>query len=281
MAQAIITCGQCGQRLTIKDTVCPQCNSPVDFSVVEPSGPIVCKACGQTNDPKAQFCQACGVRLGAPPPPKHKQPKPPKSSKPQASEKRKDYWPYVAVVATLALVAVVVYTEWFSSTPASSSSAAKDFPSAQAPKVSAKDIETARQAADANPDDMSLRLRLANMQQDAGFYLPAIENYKKYLTKEGTDANAKVDMGVCYYNLGLTDSVHAFDDYSAAVKEIRQAFSAVPSHQPAAFNLGIVFLQMGEMDSSNAWFKRAAAINGQTDLGKRAQKILEEHGKIQ
>ncbi len=283
MAQALITCGQCGHRLTLRDTVCPNCHTPVDFTATDPGEAVVCKACGQKNDPAADYCQSCGVRLKALPPPK---PKPPKAQKrpvkSQSGEKRKDYWPYIALVAILALAGVIAYTEWFSR-PSSSSTTTetKEFPSNQTPKVSAAEIEQARQAAEASPGDMSLRLHLANMQQDGGFYLPAIENYKKYLAKEATNANARVDMGVCYYNLGLTDSVHAFDDYSTAVKEMRRAFEQVPSHQPAAFNLGIVFLQMGEMDSSNAWFRRATAINTQTDLGKRAQKILEQHGSVQ
>ena len=283
MAQAVITCGQCGHRLTLRDTVCPKCNTPVDFAAAENVDASVCKACGQKNDPAAEYCQSCGVRLKPLPPAKTKPPKPPKQSgKPQGGGKRKDYWPYIALVAILALAGVIAYTEWFATPPSSSaSSGTKEFPSSQTPKVSAEDIERARQAADANPNDMSLRLRLANMQQDGGFYLPAIDNYKKYLAKEGANANARVDMGVCLYNLGLTDSVHAFDDYSAAVREMRRAFEQVPSHQPAAFNLGIVFLQMGEMDSSNAWFKRAAAINAQTDLGKRAQQIVTQHANVQ
>ena len=172
-----------------------------------------------------------------------------------------------------------MYTEWFSRPSSSSSSASGSAGSSdnQPPKVSAQDIERARQAADASPKDNSLRLRLANLQQDAGFFLPAIEDYKKYLAAQPSNVDARVDLGVCYYNLGLSDSAHAFDDYSSAVKEMRNAFVRVPSHQPAAFNLGIVFLQMGEMDSSNAWFKRVVAINARTDLGTKAQKILEQH----
>lgn len=281
MAQAIITCGQCGARLTLRDTVCPRCNTPVDFSAPEPTEAIICKACGQSNDPSADFCQACGARLKSPPV-KPKPPKPQKASlKALRSEGRRDYWPYIAVIAIVALAGVVVYTEWIapstSSPPASTET--QSLPSSQPPKVSAHDVEIARQAADTNPKDPSLRLRLANMQQDAGMFQPAIDSYKKYLAMQPEDPNARVDMGVCYYNLGLSDTTHAFEDFSTAVREMRGAFVRVPTHQAAAFNLGIVFLQMGELDSSNVWFQRAVSINARTELGERAQKILEEHKK--
>ena len=279
MAQANITCGQCGARLTLRDTVCPQCNTPVEFSATERAGDIFCPSCGQSNDAVAEFCQSCGVRLKSTPAPKPKQPKPSKGvQKGRHGEGRRDYWPYVAVLAIVALVGVVLYTEWFSR-PSSSSEPTepREFPSSQTTKVSSRDVEMARQAADANPSDPSLRLRLGNVQQDAGQYRPAIDSYQKYLGVHPEDANARVDMGVCYYNLGLSDSLHAFEDFSTAVREMRNAFNRVPTHQTAAFNLGTVFLQMGEMDTSNVWFQRAVAINAQTDLGKRAQKILDQH----
>jgi ribosomal protein L40E len=285
MAQAVITCGQCGHRLSLRDTVCPQCKSPVEFAAVVPRDPAVCASCGQKNDPEADYCQSCGVRLGVGPATRPKSPKGSKlGGKPQEPGQKKDPWPYIALVAIVALVAVVVYTEWDTKPPAAAPpSSASQAPAAMpaAPKISPKEIEQAREAADANPRDASLRLRLANMQQDAGMFTPAIENYRKYLTVQPDSPDARVDLGVCYYNLGLSDTAHAMAHFTLAVKEMRTAIQRNPAHQPAAFNLGIVFLQMGEFDSSNAWFRRTAGINAQTDLGSRATKILEQHSSLQ
>jgi Tfp pilus assembly protein PilF len=50
-----------------------------------------------------------------------------------------------------------------------------------------------------------------------------------------------------------------------------------PTHQPAAFNLGIVNLHMGNLEESNKWFKRAVELDGSSELGMRAQNILQKH----
>ncbi|MGA9121660.1 MAG: tetratricopeptide repeat protein [Bacteroidota bacterium] len=285
MAQAVITCGQCGHRLSLRDTVCPQCKSPVDFSTPEPKDPIICKSCGQRNAPEAEYCQSCGVRLGSGPAVRSKQQKSPKPpTKVQNGARPRDPWPFVALAAIIVLVAVVVYTEWDShpSSPASSTTTVQTQKTLPASTTATpQEIERAREAADANPRDATLRLRLANLQQDAGLFSPAVDNYTKYLKTEPDNADARVDLGVCYYNLGLTDSTHAMAHFSSAVKEMRIATQRNPVHQPAAFNLGIVFLQMGELDSSNSWFRRTVAINANTDLGSRAKKILEQHSGLQ
>jgi len=119
-----------------------------------------------------------------------------------------------------------------------------------------------------NPDDLVSLLHLAHLQNDSRLYEKAIQNYKKYLAIKPADADARVDMGICYYNLA---------DYTSAISEMEKAIEYQPDHQIAHLNLGIVNLTAGNLDKSKAWFNKTIAINPETEIGKRAQELLNSH----
>ncbi len=120
----------------------------------------------------------------------------------------------------------------------------------------------------ANPDDLESTLHLGHLQQDAGLSEKAIINYKKYLTKFPENADARVDMAICYYNLG---------DYTTAISEMETAIKYQPKHQIAYLNLGIVNLAAKNIEASKAWFKKTAELDPNTEAGKRAQELLSSH----
>ena len=75
----------------------------------------------------------------------------------------------------------------------------------------------------------------------------------------------------------MQDSSNAARYFAQAIQEMRTVAESSPRHQPAAFNLGIVNLHMGNLEESNKWFKRAVELGKSTDLGMRAEKILQQH----
>jgi tetratricopeptide (TPR) repeat protein len=119
-----------------------------------------------------------------------------------------------------------------------------------------------------NSEDYKSLLELAHLKNDSGLFEAAIQNYKTYLVKNPKDADARVDMGVCYFNL---------KDYTTAIKEMETAIKYVPNHQIAHLNLGIVNLSAGNVDVSKDWFKKAYEINPASDVGKRAEELLKNH----
>lgn len=120
----------------------------------------------------------------------------------------------------------------------------------------------------ANPDDLESVLHLAHLQNDSRLYEKAIQNYKIYLAVKPTDADARVDMGICYYNLA---------DYPTAISEMEKAIESQPDHQIAHLNLGIVNLTAGNLDKSKDWFKKVIELDPETDVAKRAQELLNSH----
>jgi tetratricopeptide (TPR) repeat protein len=104
--------------------------------------------------------------------------------------------------------------------------------------------------------------------QDSKLFEKAISNYKKYLVKNPENADARVDMGICFYNLG---------DYPAAISEMENALKYQPKHQIAHLNLGIVNLTARNIDASKEWFRKTVKLDPNSEAGKRAQELLSSH----
>lgn len=120
----------------------------------------------------------------------------------------------------------------------------------------------------ANPSDTTSILELANLKNDAGMFEQAIVNYKQYLSLVPNDPAARIDMGICYYNL---------QNFDTAINEMEQALKYDPKLQIGYLNLGIVNLAAGKMEKSKEWLKKAVNIDPDSENGKKAQELLSSH----
>jgi tetratricopeptide (TPR) repeat protein len=130
------------------------------------------------------------------------------------------------------------------------------------------EITNLENTVNANPNDDASIIQLANLLQDSGLYDRAIIYYRKYLEMKPSDSNARVDMGICYYNI---------NDLQSAITEMETALEYQPKHQLAHLNLGIVNLTAGNVDISKNWFKKALEIDPNSPAGKRANELLQSH----
>ena len=119
-----------------------------------------------------------------------------------------------------------------------------------------------------NPEDYTSLLQLAHLKNDSGLFEAAIINYKLYLEKNPKDADARVDMGVCYFNL---------KDFTNAIKEMETSLKYAPNHQIAHLNLGVVNLSAGNLEKSKEWLKKAVGIDPTSEVGTKAQQLLNNH----
>jgi tetratricopeptide (TPR) repeat protein len=147
-------------------------------------------------------------------------------------------------------------------------------------------IEDMERQAKASPADMGLTLQLANLLSDNRFYDKAIAYYQAYVQRKPKDTNARVDMAICYKEVGR---------YDDAMREMKKALQDDPTHLFATFNLGIValdegkmFMDQGQMDKanelikeSNDWFKKTVTLSPTSEVGKRAQQLLSQHSNSQ
>ncbi|HXX65031.1 MAG TPA: zinc ribbon domain-containing protein, partial [Bacteroidota bacterium] len=262
MARAKLVCGDCLKEISPADEFCRSCGAPIERTTAEPHA---CPSCGHANPADADYCTSCGASLRqksaapavSPPPPRKAQ-----KAKPQTAGRRLDLWQIISVAAVILLLGCLVYLQVSSDHPSMPSSASASAPSVQSmpaggganPLVDLKPLEDAVKA---EPADPSAVLRLANALHDNRMLPRAVDTYKRYLSMRPKDPDARTDLGICYFQMALADSLNSQKLFQQAAAEMEQAFSSKADHQPSAFNLGIVYLHMGNMAESNRWFSKA------------------------
>jgi Flp pilus assembly protein TadD len=299
MSDVIKVCQECGSKLSHGLTQCDICgadvmNTPateaaasateaegsVDETPSQPptkttpspavapsSGkPLYCVSCGALNEVGDAFCHACGASL--------KRPAQQKSRKKASTNKQARtpvlfstrQWSAITAAAFL-LGAVITAVLYPSFATISSMELATEAPHQGKPRPTLEQVDALRRAAEANPADMNAQLRYANILHDAMLLDQAIAQYKQYLEKVPEDVNARVDLGICYFEQ---------EKYSEAIAEMEAALKHEPDHQLGNYNLGIVNYNAGNIAVAKDWFIRARNINPASPQGQNAARILQE-----
>jgi len=108
----------------------------------------------------------------------------------------------------------------------------------------------------------------------------AIIYYRKYLARNEKDADARVDMGICYFELSRRDTAQARSLLTTAIAEMEKAFAYNSKHQLACYNLGILNLSAGDLEKSNEWLKRCIDIAPNTEIAQKAQQLITQHSSL-
>jgi len=299
-----IHCAECDSQLSPDDKFCSRCGAKVEWrtggSEVSPpsgqserspglQGPLPagnprCPLCGHENSPDSSFCEKCGAALGetgpTAPSGRHEERRGAESdvsAKKEPGRKKEkpsrgkvgvppvQSWKYIAIPVAVVVVGLIVYGLNNRGTDVR-----RDDVSA-ASTSTLEEIQQLEKALEANPEDSRSLLLLANRLHDARFLPRAIELYKRFLALDPKDPNARVDLGICYFESG---------DTKTAIVEMEQALKYEPLHQLGHLNLGIVNLNAGNLQKANEWFSKCVEINPNTEAGKRAQRMLEQHEAI-
>jgi len=138
-------------------------------------------------------------------------------------------------------------------------------------------IAALEQAVRDRPNDPEALLALANGLHDHREWDRAVQSYRSFLQKSPDNPDARVDLGICYFELSREKPEQGEEFFAKAVGEMETALKKSPRHVPAAFNLGAIYLQRGEVQRSNEWFRRAVAMDKNHPLAQRAQRMLEQH----
>jgi len=281
-------CTECGFKLEGIFKYCPNCgskinsetNSTSDYSN-ESSEIKRCRNCGEENPIENETCFSCGVHLNSNKKAigvkenrvKNSTSKITAVNKSVNGSEEKTLDSKKILIISAAIIAVFVFallaTGAFDSGISESVTMVNEQTSTGGVDLAnLEEINQLEEKLKANPEDMESTLHLSHLLQDAGLYDKAIVSYKKYLEKNPKNADARVDMAICYYNL---------NDYNNAINEMETAIKYQPSHQLAHLNLGIVNLAAQNLDASKAWFKKAVELDPNSEAGKRAQELLNSH----
>ena len=234
--------------------------------------PKFCNECGYKFDKEFKFCPECGTKVQSVKNNKNNNSIKNKVSSDQ--EKRLDPKVlYGILVGGIGVIVIILLTSGLlDSTPVSNIPVTQN---QQQSDLSSgvnlnnmKAIDDLEAKIKQNPKDYTSLLQLAHLKNDSGLFEAAIINYKLYLEKNPKDADARVDMGVCYFNL---------KDFTNAIKEMETALKYTPNHQIAHLNLGVVNLSAGNLEKSKEWLKKAVDIDPTSEVGTKAQQLLNNH----
>jgi tetratricopeptide (TPR) repeat protein/predicted RNA-binding Zn-ribbon protein involved in translation (DUF1610 family) len=279
-----LLCSSCGHELSPQDKFCSNCGAAV--SVEESSDEsrasttVHCRLCGSENPTDSKYCSACGAVLQTATgegrtahraarksdEPKHGA----RGDHKQQEHKRQSgkglaQGRIIAIFGGLLVVGVIIIGITRNQTKTMQSGS--EGQSAVSPTL-VQDIERLRERVEADSTDSEAILRLANLLHDGKFTDQAIIYYNKYLALNKKDADARVDLGICYFESG---------DKDRAIAEMKEALTYAPNHQLAHFNLGIVNLASGNLEAATEWFKKCIAINPQTETAHRAEELIKQH----
>lgn len=234
--------------------------------------PKFCTECGTALHKEFKFCPGCGVGLSDG---KNRSSKSNQSIKSDLSDtssnddKKLDPKIFYGVLGGgLLIVLLVMYTSGSFDSPTVPEG---NFNQTESQGVNLNNLQAINQLEEKlklNPEDHESLLELAHLKNDSGLFEQAIVNYKSYLEHHPENADARIDMGVCYFNL---------KDYPSAIKEMEKALEYSPKHQIGHLNLGVVNLNAGNLEISKSWFQKAYDINPTSDAGQKAQSLLQSH----
>lgn len=119
---------------------------------------------------------------------------------------------------------------------------------------------------DANPKDVDLVMRLADVYFDAKQFSEAAEFYKRALVLRPDDAEI-------YNNLGL--SIHYLGNSAEGLRYVNDGVSKNPYHQRILLTKGFILAYgMGDMGAAKEAWEKARVINPDSQIGKAASEFL-------
>lgn len=269
-----LSCPHCGSPVSAQDKFCANCGKQISVaapaSSAKPST-IVCTTCGRVNSSTNEICVGCGSPLiaaaAAEPRESATQAKPKQQTKKKRESALQTKYLLIIFVALAILIIVLEYRNAPNGSASQNRAASQQEVHSTDPSV-LNEITNLETRVKTNPTDSQALLELANKLHDARFYPRAIETYKQFLALQPANADARVDMAICYFETG---------DSEQAVREIESVLKKEPKHQMAAFNLGVIQLSSGNLPEAKKWLKKAADLDPSSPAGQRAQELLQQH----
>ena len=223
---------------------------------------LICPNCGTQAQEEDNFCRKCGSKVN------FKKSAENKKTKNSVSSNMVYLFAGLIVLLIVVIIFLNQKTEKVADAPKQQNVQA---PMGAMPMVDNQKIKELKKIVEDNPKDITSLIALANILHDAGMLNEAISYYKKYLAIKEKDADARVDMGICYFEMGDTES---------AMKEMEQSISFSPKHQKAHFNIAIINLKEGNLQKSNEYFKKCYELDPATPTGMQAKEILDQHKNL-
>lgn len=275
-------CPVCGTTLPEHAKFCFQCGARITEEIKEEKVQvIICEICGFENEVGSKYCVSCGSLLTGEVVEKMKmersniefgyKPSVEFARKEKAKEKVRRKRVTLSFNQAFYVALAVIFVGLIAYGVIKKEKSKPETNINQNLEVNSQvmaEIERLRDKVNSNPDDMASTLRLANLLHDVNIFDQAVDYYRRYLAKNESDPDARVDMAICLFELGKADE---------AIAEMEKALNYSPNHQLALYNLGIVYLTLGNLEKAKEYFNRCIDVNPSAEVAQKAKRILEQH----
>ncbi|MGE5351190.1 MAG: zinc-ribbon domain-containing protein [Acidobacteriota bacterium] len=270
-----IICDVCGEEVPDGAQFCPSCGAKVTgreksgekrelkSPLKEPAAETVSKAKAPVQKPRPQAASPA------------KKAQAQKTSQKMTAPAGKKMSPVQlwGVIAGLLVVGVLIM--WgagvFSSSENLTANNLQEQQQAGNPAMSLENVQRINEleaAVKKDSTNLNTVLELAHLLNDSGMKDRSVPYYQMYLRRNPMNADVQVDLGVVYYEM---------QQYNTAKMRMRKGLAINPRHQIANFNMGIVNLAAGSIDSAKIWWNKAVTIDPTSEIGKKAKELLDSH----
>lgn len=137
------------------------------------------------------------------------------------------------------------------------------------PSYYAKSANTYAHVLKLDPDNLDALRGVGNIDFDQRRYDEAIAAYEHYLSKRPDDPEVRTDLGTMLLSSGSADQ---------AVLQYRKVLEMHPRFFEATFNLGIAYGQMHQLDAARSAFEKAKELAPDAEARNRVTQMLAEVG---
>lgn len=117
------------------------------------------------------------------------------------------------------------------------------------------------------PKDFKKLAAMGNNYFDQQRFHDAMVVYRRALEIDSTDLNLRVDYGACLNFLG---------DFAGAKSQLEKALTLEPNHPVANFNLGVVYVNLGENEKAKKYWKKYLQLEPASERADQVRKFLSE-----
>lgn len=123
------------------------------------------------------------------------------------------------------------------------------------------------------PTDSLLLITAANFAYQAEAFEKAQKYYKQYLEfVDPKNVGVQIDYAAVLTGGGKTDE---------AITILKGIIDADSKNQMALFNLGLVYVQLQDVENAKLWMKKCRAVSDTSAIGSRALSVLQALDEIQ
>ncbi|GEM_PF-2862432 len=124
---------------------------------------------------------------------------------------------------------------------------------------------------DANPNNKSLTLQLANLYYDVQMYPNSQQLYKKYLDSfNPKDTSVIIDYGYALFKSGSQE---------AGINATKKVLVLNPKHPIAIFNIAVMYYEQNNIEEAVRWLKKCVEVAPTSEVGIKSKEFLETLSK--